>query len=109
MLVAMCFVSFVRLVALFGFVRTASLTSRAGEERKPLANAAAVSGGVQGKPDWHDAFTGFAHAARKAAEKNSHSIDLLAIVPDAVSQDDRDSYAGAGFTVLPRPPFVPLK
>ena len=83
--------------------------SRAGEERKPLAIAAAVSDGVQGKPDWHDAFMGFAHAARKAAEKSSHSIDLLAIVPDALSQDDRDTFAGFGFTVLPRPPFVPLK
>ena len=98
-----------RLVALIGFVRTASLTSRAGEERKPLANAAAVSDGVQGKPDWHDGFMGFAHAARKAPVKSSHSIDLLAIVPAALSQDDRDTFAGVGFTVLPRPPFVPLK
>ena len=109
MLVAMCFVSIVRLVALNGFVRTASLTSRAGEEGKTLANAAAVSDGVQGKSDWHDAFMGFAHTARKAAEKSYHSIDLLAILPDALSQDDRVTFAGDGFTVLPRPPFVPLK
>ena len=97
------------LVALIGFVRTASLTSRAGEERRTLANAAAVSGGVHGKPHWHDAFMGFAHAAREAAEKSSDSIDLLAIVLDALSQDDRDTFAGVGFTFLPRPPFVPLK
>ena len=109
MLLVMCFVSFVGLVALSGFMQTARLRSRAGEERKPSAMAAAVSDGVQGEPDWHDAFMSFAHAARKAAEEISHSIDLLAIVPDALSQDDRDTFAGFGFTVLPRSPFVPLK
>ena len=64
---------------------------------------------MQGKPDWHNAFMGFAHAARKAAEKSTHSIDLLAIVPDGLSQEDRDTFAGVGFTVLPRLPFEPLK
>ena len=108
MLLTMCFVSLVRLVALFGFVRTGRLTFRAGEECKPLA-IAAVTDGVQGEPDWHVAFMGSAHAGRKAAEESSHSIDLLAIVPDALSQDDRDTFAGFGFTVVPRPPFLPLR
>ena len=84
----MCFVSLVCLVALFGFVRPARLTFRGGEECKPLA-IAAVTVGVQGEADWH--------------------VDLLAIVPDALSQDDRDTFAGFGFTIVPRPPFLPLK
>ena len=52
---------------------------------------------------------GSARAGRKAAEESSHSIDLLAIVPDALSQDDRDTFACFFVTVLPRPPFLPLK
>ena len=104
----MCFVSLVRRVALFGFVKTGRLRSRAGEERKPLA-IATVTDGVQNEPDWHDAVMSFAHAARMAAEGSSHSIDLLANVAVTLSQDERDTFAGLGFTVVPRTPFVPLK
>ena len=52
---------------------------------------------------------GSAHAGRKAAEESSDSFDLLAIVPDALSQDDRDTFAGFVFSVVPRPPFLPLR
>ena len=31
------------------------------------------------------------------------------LVPDALSQDDRDTFAGFGFTIVPRPPFLPLR
>ena len=104
----MCFVSLVRLMALFGFVRPARLSFRAGKVCKPLANVA-VADGAQGEPDWHVAFMDSAHAGRKAAEESSDSFDLLAIVPDALSQDDRDTFGGFGFTVVPRPPFLPLR
>ena len=70
MLLMMCFVSLVRLVALFGFVRPARLTFRAGEECKLLA-IAAVTDGVEGEPDWHVGFMGSAHAGSKAADENS--------------------------------------
>jgi len=100
----MCFVILVFLVAMLGFVRPARLTFRAGEVCKPLA-IVAVTDGVQGEPDWHVAFVDSAHAGRKTAEESSESFDLLAIVPDALSQDVRDTFVGFGLSVVPRPPF----
>ena len=41
------------MVALFGFVKTARLRSRAGEERKTLA-IATVTDGDRGEPDCHE-------------------------------------------------------
>ena len=104
----MCFVSLVCFAGLFGFVRPARLTYRVGKVCDPLA-IVAVAHGVQGDPDWHVAFVNTAHAGRKAAEESSDSFDLLAIAPDALSQDDRDTFAGFGFTVVPWPPFLPLR
>ena len=69
----------------------------------------AVTDGVQGEPDWHAVYMDSAHAGRMAAEESFHSIDLLANVAVTLSQDDRDTSAGLGFTVVPRTPFVPLK
>ena len=95
----MCFDRLVCLVALFGFVRPARLTSRAGKVCKPLA-IVAVTDGVQGEPDWHVAFVDSAHAGRKTAEEGSDSFDLLAVAPDALSQDVGDTFAGFGLSVV---------
>ena len=59
--------------------------------------------------DGHAAYMDSAHAGRRAAEGSSHSIDLLANVADTLSQDDRNTFVGLGFTVVPRTPFVPLQ
>ena len=102
MLLMMCFVSLVCLVALFGFVRPARMTFRGGEEFKPLA-IAAVTVGVQGEADWHVGFMGSARAGRKAAEESFHSIDILAIVPDALSQDETRLLVSASPSCLGHP------
>ena len=38
-------------------------------------------------------------------QAGSDSFDLLAIVPDALSQDVRDTFVDFGLSVVPRQPF----